>query len=120
MIEDETIIKELDSQFTVDSPVIPVKRNKSGTLSKNSRTIDPEDMTHLRTFVNKKSTSLGNGIVNGEISPPKPFVKKSQTACDYCVYKSVCGFDEKLPECSYNRHDSLSQEAYMDIIRKEV
>ena len=41
------------------------------------------------------------------------------TACDYCLYKGICGFDPKLPGCSYQKFPSLSPAQVWDRLKEE-
>ena len=45
----------------------------------------------------------GDRILAGEIAarPYRLKNKQVETACTYCRFKDVCGFDANLPGCSY-------------------
>lgn len=117
VLEDEKIISKLDQHFSKESTVIPVKRNANGSLSKSSKTVTEEDLEVIRTYISNKTKELGNCIVGGQIDP-HPFKKKEQTACDYCDYKSVCGFDQKLPSHDYNSLSKDGDESYIELMKE--
>ena len=37
----------------------------------------------------------------------RPVKKGEQTACDFCPYGGICGFDPKLPDAQFRRIPSL-------------
>lgn len=108
---DEKIIKDMDETLGpgVKSLVIPVAYNKNGSLSKYSQTADKEQFHALSSYVNGKILELGREILNGNVEL-KPYKMKKRTACDYCSYRKVCGFDEKMPGYEYRRLPSFSDE----------
>ena len=45
---------------------------------------------------------LGRRRLSGEISV-NPYEMKGNTACTWCGYRSICGFDERMNGCSYRK-----------------
>ena len=73
------------------------------------------EFEQLGRYVNRKLMEMGRGILEGEIAP-NPMEDGKQSACDLCIYSSVCGFDRKLPEIFKTRKVSVTKEeawAYM-------
>ena len=94
--KDPDVYQEMDSGLVQTSAVIPVSVNKNGTLSKTSKAVSGEQFEQLTSFVHKKIREIGRQILDGEIAPV-PYERKQQTGCDYCMYRSVCGWDPKIP-----------------------
>ena len=44
---------------------------------------------------------------------------EKSTACDFCPYRGVCGFDEKIPGFSYRRLRKRSPEEVLREMREE-
>ena len=65
----------------------------------------------LGNFVKKQMTDYGNEIMKGNIAI-RPFKEEKRTACDYCEYKGVCGFD---PSFSDNRYKKLKKQSTKDV-----
>jgi ATP-dependent helicase/nuclease subunit B len=63
---------------------------------------DREQFAQLSDFVNEKMKAIGKRILEGE-TEASPYQRKGQTACDYCDYREICGFDTKIPGTSYRR-----------------
>lgn len=117
VLSDDEIIRHLDSKFTKESAVIPVKRNKTGELSGTSKTVTEDDLNIIRSYIADKTKVLGNEVIGGVIEP-KPFKKKDLTACEYCEYASICGFDSKLPGHEYNELRSEKNFDYIEGMKK--
>lgn len=95
-----------------------VKIKKDGDPYSYSRVLSGDDLELLEDFSLQKAVEIGKGIYAGEIDPC-PFQKDKKTACDYCPFLSVCGFD--LREGSqYNTWKKKSAEEALDAIRKQV
>lgn len=114
----EEVIDLLDAEFDKKSDVIPVTKNKDGSLSKASKVVEERDFSMLMNFVNKKIVDLGQGIMSGDVSI-RPYEFDNRTACDYCKLKSVCGFDKKLPGYQYKKLQKFSEEEILEKIRGE-
>ncbi len=68
-----------------------------------------EQFAHMRNFVIRRMQEFGTAIARGDISA-RPYKRKDQTGCDYCEFRSVCGFDRKLPGYEYRRLKEPSPE----------
>ena len=104
---------------TADSDVIPVKVNKDGTLSKYSQAASAEEFQLIRTFADGKSRELGRRILEGE-TQVSPALYGTEKACQWCSFKAVCGFDERIPGCSYRRYRKLEEDDIYRLMREEM
>ena len=116
VVEDPEVIQSLDSHFTRKSDVIPVSRNKDGSMGRFSKTLSEEEFRRVMTYTDDKVKSLGNAIVTGDIEP-HPYKKGKSSACDYCPYNSICQFDERMPECHYREMAPMDKEQIMEAIQ---
>ena len=123
--DDEEIIELLDSDFEMKSKIIPVARKKDGSFTQASSVLSDQDFNTVSHFVNHKIKELGNAILDGEISL-SPYEQNSPkgtatgSACTYCVYSSVCGFDRKLDAELVRHLEDMDQETAMECIRKSL
>ncbi len=92
---EEDIYRAMDDTFEQKSDVIPVEIKKSGELSSRSSVASTEEFEILKEYVNHSIVQTGNQIYEGHIKAA-PFVEGQSSSCDYCPYKAVCGFDEKI------------------------
>lgn len=93
---DYHIIEHMERDLPSKCRSIPVTRTKSG-YSAYSKVIDTESFRNIQEFAMKKIKEAGNEIMNGKISIT-PYRKKNETACDFCEFKEICHFDERLDE----------------------
>lgn len=97
---------------------MPVRMKKSGEPYKNSPVMGTQDFRYMGTYARKKAAEIGERIYKGEIHP-RPYRNKKGTACDYCPFADVCGFDIKMPGYKYQSFESLSVEEVLEKIREE-
>ncbi len=116
---DEGVISLLDRDFTGKSLVVPVERNKDGSLSKKASVINEKDYNVISNYVNHKIKSFGQEIKAGNITV-NPYEGNGGQACTYCAYRSICGYDIKMPGYQTRRLDNLPAEAVMERMRREL
>ena len=115
----EEIIKSMDRFLQGTSSVIPVSVNKDGSLGKASRTASTKQFAAMSAYAGKKMQELGSEILKGK-AERLPYERKNQTACDYCVFRSVCGFDLKDKNMKFRRLEDLSADEALRKIEEEM
>ena len=75
----------------IDSPIVPVKLNKDGRLSKANKAtvLEPEDFANLAQVAEDKVKEIGQRMTNGDIES-KPWKKGASAPCQYCNYGAIC------------------------------
>lgn len=123
---DHEMVKHQDKSFetegegvrpSVKSEVIPVESNKDGELTKRSQGASTEDIRLLLSHVRNLVGSIGEGILSGS-TKAEPYKMGNHTACEYCPYKDVCGFDTKLASFEYKKLKILEKEEILERMRK--
>lgn len=115
--EEEAVIQRLDSDFDSISTVIPVSRTKAG-ISKVSKTLSQKEFEEMLDYADGKRKSLKNKIFMGE-AEAFPYEMGTQTACDHCEFRNICGFDEGIPGYKYRKFEKFSKEEVLRKIREE-
>ena len=105
----------MDHTMRSASNILPVTENKDGTLRKNSKAASQEQFQVISDYVNHKIAQLGTRMMRGEIAV-NPYELGDRTPCEYCPYRSVCGFDEKIDGFAYRRLEKFDQVS--DIIKQ--
>ena len=86
---------------SVRSDIIPVDTNKEGELSKRSSVASNKQIEVLLEYVNHKLVGDKSNILHGD-TRLNPYRSGERIACEYCEYRSACGFDPRLPGYSYH------------------
>lgn len=115
--ENDTVITSLDGEFENKSDVVPVERKKDGTLSARSSVINTDDLKEVSNYVNLKIKEIGSGILSGNIAV-NPCKQGNDKPCDYCAFRSVCGFDNRISGYGYRQLEDLKEEEAMEKIRE--
>ena len=115
---EDDIAKRLDGETEAKSDVVPIEYKKDGTLSSRSSVMTGEELQEISSFVNKKVRQLGKEILDGNIEV-NPYKSGQESACTYCTYKGVCGFEKNTPGYGYRSLQDLDKEEVMERIREE-
>ena len=95
-------IHHLDNTIEKESDIIPVVLKDGEVQEGRSSVANRERFERLRRFVHEKVKGAGKKILDGEIGV-EPYKSGQRTACDYCPYHAVCGFDKKTSGFEYRR-----------------
>ncbi len=100
------------------SKLIYAETDKDGHLSARSKGIHEEGFQTLTEFVYRKLEREAEEILSGE-TEANPYRYKKTTPCEYCGYKTVCGFDNRLNEFSYRELKERKKEELWEEFGKE-
>lgn len=117
--DDLEIIHKLDQDMGDKSEVIPVELKKDGSFSSASKVMSSEDIQVLSAYTSKKIQSFCREILTGNISK-NPYERKEESACGYCAYREVCGFDLSIPGYRKRRLTEVEGNIAMEQIRREI
>ena len=106
--QNDRAVNLLDGEFQGKSDILPIERKKDGTFSAYSSVINEKDMEILSNYVNHKIEELGRGIIEGTIAV-NPCEHDGNSACTYCTYRSVCGYDHEIPGYEIKKLGKLSK-----------
>lgn len=101
---DERIYCHLDNRLEPGgkSRMLPLERKKDGSLSARSSAVDEEQFAALTDYAVKKAVQIGQEILHGH-AEKNPCRQGERTACDFCAYQEVCGFDTRLAGCTFRQ-----------------
>lgn len=91
------------------SEVIPVSLKKDGSLSAASKAAGEEAFAAIGRYASRMVREAAAGILTGE-AEADPYRYRDQTACTFCAFRGICGFDLRLPGCSYRELRVLKTE----------
>ncbi|MDY3248902.1 MAG: hypothetical protein SOX32_00980, partial [Candidatus Choladocola sp.] len=77
-----------------------------------------EQFSSLSAFVSQKLAGMAEQILQGNIDV-MPCADRSGSACDYCIYSDVCGFDRRIPGMRENRLPAMTKDEVWEKIERE-
>ena len=115
---DLEVIHHLDREIQKESDVIPVAVKDGYVQEAKSSVAGEARFQALRRFVGKRLKQSGQAILKGE-NGRAPYKDGDRTACDYCPYHAVCGFDTKTAGYGFRRlHSMKPEEVWQEIEEK--
>ena len=106
---DLEVIHHLDREIQKESDVIPVAIKDGYVQEAKSSVAGQKRFDVLRHYVGGRLKRSGQSILNGE-NGLLPYKDGDRTACDYCPYHAVCGFDTKTAGYGFKRLRSMKPE----------
>lgn len=113
--EEDAVIRRLDREFQDTSSVIPVKKSKGG-YAKSSKTLSQEEFTEALVFAGKKREELKERMTQGD-ADAAPYELGKETGCDFCRYRNICGFDERIEGYEYRKLSRLTKDEALEAMR---
>lgn len=110
---DDTVIRHLERDLNGNSNLIPVGKNKDGSLSRYSKVLSPEEFGILLDYTKRKEQELKDRILSGETAA-QPYEMGTETGCDYCAYRDICGFDPRLTGYEYQSMEKLGRQEVVE------
>lgn len=115
----DDVLAHLDRKESGESLAVPVKYNKNGSLSKASKAVSEDEFRVMMGHALKKIEDAHKRILGGE-TKAAPYRRGTETGCDYCRYRHVCGFDLKVPGFNYRDIGKMSKEEALAAMRGEA
>lgn len=98
ILSDLKVIKMMDNKLENGaSKIIPVSLDKNGNISQTrSSVLSKEEFTSLQKKIKKLIKQIADEILSGRIEiKPTYNAKQKKSSCEYCPYKTICGFNPK-------------------------
>ena len=123
ILADVKVIKMQDNTLNYGaSKVIPAGITKDGSINKRSTNgVDSEEFKVLQNYIPIVIKQIADEMLNGNIEL-KPYnnTKKKKTGCDFCEYKSICGFDTRLKDNKYNYINEKANDNVIQNMKEKV
>lgn len=112
------VIEHMDREIVKESDVIPVALKDGLIQNAKSSVAGGERFARLSGFVNRSLRTMGEEILDGN-TEVNPYKQGTKTACDYCPYHSICGFDLKTSGFGFRRFKGMKAEEIWARIEEE-
>lgn len=103
------VVEHLERDLSGHSFVLPLSKNKDGSLSKQSKALNTDEFAVVTDFAKRQSHEIRKRILSGEIEV-SPYELGKDTGCDYCGYRHICGFDKGIEGFEYRRLSQYDRE----------
>ncbi len=115
------VVKMMDKTLeSGNSNIIPAYIGKDGELSASKTSgVTRKEFEYLQKYMNKIIKDISTEIMHGNIDI-SPYYKGKKKPCDYCKYKSICGFDTANSNNNYNYINELEKNAVLEMIKEKV
>ena len=120
ILADVKVIKMQDNNLkSGSSSIIPAGITTGGDINKRSTNgINSEEFKVLQNYIPTIIKQIANEMLSGNIEL-KPYYRKSgKKQCDFCEYKSICGFDTKLKDNKYFYIENLSNDSVIEKMKE--
>lgn len=115
---EKEVLGHLDHCMGGESSVIPVKYNKNGSLSKSSKAASAQDFYLMMKYAVNKVEEIRQKILSGDVKV-NPYRRGTETSCDYCSYRQICGFDTKMEGYRYREIEAMSVDKVIQAMKGE-
>lgn len=116
ILADVKIIQMNDNQLkTGSSKLVPAAITSSGSVNEKwTNGVNKEEFKILQDYIHYIIKEIAQEIFSGKIEI-KPYHKKGKTPCEYCEYKTICGFNTKQ---NHNNYRYIEQKSKEDILKR--
>lgn len=116
-LSDRDFLAALDSRVGTEGSILPVGYTKTGAFTARSPVLTLEEMQALFAMTKQRLAALYESLRAGQV-PIRPVRwNKTRSPCAYCLYRSVCRFDPKLPGNAYEEIAAESDSAVREKLR---
>ena len=122
ILADVNIVKKMDKTLeNGSSQIIPAYINKEENLSDKPNSVNREQFERLQKYTIKLLKQISESILSGNINI-KPYysIKKKSTPCEYCSYKSICNFDNRMADNEYNYIPNKEKADILEEIKNRI
>ena len=107
-----------DLAYNGSSIYVPLEITKSGSFHQRTKAVAEEDFRRIGKHAERLAVRYASEIMAGHVEVD-PYQLQSETACDFCPFKSVCGFDRRIPGYRYRLLAALKTDEILARIQEE-
>ena len=118
---EEQALLLMDSDLTAGSrsDIMSVTMRSGGGIDSRSHVYSTEDFRTAEAYAGRTIRTFQDKIRAGDIRIA-PYYYKKKSACDYCIYRGVCGFDRQIPGFVRRPLFPLTEEEALIKMREET
>lgn len=101
------VLHHLEKPMVGNSLSYPIGYNKDGSLKATSKVLGNKAFCDMLEYTKDKEQELKECMISGNVDP-KPYVLGTESGCDYCAFRDICGFDVGLEGYEYRNLDTYN------------
>ena len=119
ILADVNVVKKMDTNLVSgNSNIVPAYINKGGEVSDKASTLNRKQFENLQNYMEKILKQISKEILEGNIKiEPYYQVQNKKTPCEYCIYKSICQFNQ-VTKNDYRYISNNSKEYVLEQMKK--
>lgn len=119
ILADVNVVKKMDTNLVSgNSNIVPAYINKEGEVSDKASTLNRKQFENLQNYMEKILKQISTEILEGNIKiEPYYQVQSRKTPCEYCIYKSICQFNQ-VTKNDYRYISNNSKEYVLEQMQK--
>ena len=119
ILADVNVVKKMDTNLVSgNSNIVPAYINKEGEVSDKASTLNRKQFENLQNYMEKILKQISTEILEGNIKiEPYYQVQNKKTPCEYCIYKSICQFNQ-VTKNDYRYISNNSKEYVLEQMKK--
>ncbi len=121
ILADVKVIKMQDNNLeNGTSKIIPAGIANSGAINKrDTNGVNKEEFETLQKYIGTVIKQIGKEILKGKIEL-KPYNHKGRTACKFCAYHDICGFNAKDNTNQYQYIGNFNKDEIIEKMENEI
>jgi ATP-dependent helicase/nuclease subunit B len=112
----DPIVEESEVKTTIEETILK-KLNMNGVAI--GEKLSEEQFQIVSSYANAKIRQIGKEILDGQ-AEIAPYKLEKETGCQYCPYRTVCGFDERMEGYEYRKLPKLKGDDALAKMNEEV
>ena len=119
-LDDPAIIEKQDEN-AISGTVLPVRLKKDGGFYKGTPVLSEGDFHLIERYTRRLVEEMEEAIRSGRAAiEPVSRQAGDEGHCKYCEYKSVCGYDEKIPGYRHKILESFDQKTFCPAMSRKL
>lgn len=120
LINGETaVLNHLERNLSGSSVLHPFGYKKSGELTVASKVLSEGSFCEILEYTKEKEQELKQFMVSGKVAP-EPYALGTDSGCDYCAFRDICGFDVTLDGYEYHNLEKYKSEEVIQMIHQHL
>ncbi len=115
-LADREILQQVDDRLGTEWSMLALQVNQDGSFRKGNPVVTPATLKMIVSYVAQLLPNIVERILAGEVDIAPVRHKGQDTACKYCPYRRLCGFDVRMGN-TYRDVEKMDEDEALEKIR---